>query len=71
MISLLLAATMVVVIDPPAPKSCELPGLRIVLADGNVIYALSADYMLPPALGIVIVPLPDQVFCHGFERPAP
>ena len=67
MISLLLAASMIAVIDPPQVLPCALSGFRVVMADGSVIHAVRADYM-PSELGIVIVPVAaGRVFCSGFE----
>ena len=72
MITLLLAASIVVVFDPPARlPSCATPGIRVVLANGNVVHAVSASY-LPSSLGIVIVPVqPGRIFCSGFEKQDP
>lgn len=70
MISLLLAATIVVLIDPPQPLDCSQPGVRVVLASGEEIHAVRASY-LPTTRGIVVVPVaPGRVFCDGFERRA-
>lgn len=67
MISLLLAASIVVVIDPPAVLPCGLPGIRVVLANGDEMHAVRASY-LPGSLGIVIVPVQSgRIYCDGFE----
>lgn len=69
MLSLILTASMVIVIDPPQHLPCPLPGYRIVMADGSRMHAVSASY-LPSGQGIVIVPQRQgRVFCDGFERP--
>lgn len=73
MISLILAASIAVIFDPPPahPLPCTEPGIVVVLASGERIHAARATY-LPSSLGIVVVPMPvGRIHCDGFERAAP
>jgi len=68
MIALILAASTVVIIDPPQPLRCDMPGYRVVLASGQTFLARSASY-LPSGQGIVIVPAGQGcIFGNGFEQ---
>jgi hypothetical protein len=67
MLTLLLSASIVLLIDPPEPLRCGLPGVTVRTADGAEIHAARAEY-LPASLGIVVVPvIPGRVYCNGFE----